>query len=154
MGVETVRDAEPGAISARNANCHNSGRNEPMPLQLLESKESVQAACATINPVAREAAMLLAHRIFENPALANDGKGAFYECALSCAVSLGRAGVDVNAKPEVLDAFLLEFGHAVLNIGFSIVHVSIKEHQRRAAWGIAGKVAAAAVGIALGAWFG
>jgi len=125
-----------------------------MPLQLLESKEGVQAACATINPIAREAAVLLAHRIFENPALANDGKAAFYECAISCAVSLGRAGFDVNANPEVLDSFLLEFGHAVLNVGFSIVHVTIKEQQIKAAWGIAGKVAAAAIGIALGAWFG
>lgn len=121
--------------------------------QLLETRDSLQAALATMNPIARDASLLLAHRLFQNPALLQDSKGAFRECFQACAISLGRAGVDLNSHPEVLDAFLMEHGCSVMNIGYSIVNVAVTEHQRRAVYGAVGKVAAAAVGIALGAWF-
>lgn len=123
-----------------------------MALQLLESRDGVQAALAMMNPAAREAALLLAHRLFENPALLDDGKAAFRECCQACAVSLLRLGVDVRANPDAFDAFLAESGCSVMNVGFSIVHVAVKEHERKQVWGAVGKVAAAAVGVALGAW--
>ena len=120
--------------------------------RLLETQDDIQSALAAMNPAAREAAQLLAYRLFENPALLHDGKAAFRECYQSCEVALLRLGVEVRANPDSFDAFLAEFGGSVMNVGFSIVHVAIKEQERKQVFGSFGKVAAAAIGVALGLW--
>lgn len=124
-----------------------------MALQLLETRDSVLVALATMNPVAREAAQLFAHRLFENPSLLEDKDAFCGECSIACAAALERNGVDVRANPEAFRGFIAECGGSVLNVGTSIVHVTYRDHQRKEAWGKVGKVAAAAVGVALGVWF-
>ena len=125
-----------------------------MSLHILQDRASIRAAIATMHPVARDATQLLAHRIFENPAVIQDDSKLREEWLQSCAISFARAGKNPAAHQDEFAAFLENHGSAVLNVGVSIVVYSTKSAQRKRWLGWVGKAAAVGGGIAIGAFFG
>lgn len=125
-----------------------------MSLHILEDRASIRAAIATMHPVARDAAQLLAHRIFENPVVVHDDSKLQEEWAQACAISFARAGKNPAVFQDEFATFVENHGSAVMNVGVSIVVHLTKSSQRKRWLGWIGKAAAVGGGIAIGAFFG
>lgn len=124
---------------------------------LLDDAPSIKAALATMNPTAREATQLLAHRILERPALLDQDEELKKEALQACAVSFSRAGYSIKEDQDRFIGFLDDHGANVLDLAVSIVLCMARDAKRRQTWGVVGKVAAGLgmVGAAaLGAFFG
>lgn len=122
-----------------------------MSLTILEKKASIEAAIATMNPIAKEAAQLLSHRIFENPQLIENPEEMWSELLHACAFSARRGGI---ADEKEFSEFLDNHSQSVLNVAVSIVLYTIKAHKKKKKWGVIGKVAALATGAAIASFFG
>lgn len=120
----------------------------------LESRDALNAAMQTMDPAARNAAVLLAQRVFENPEVVGNKDLLIRECWRACAASLLQFGFDVRANPDAFADFVADHGCDVMHMGISIVNVTLNERERAQTWQTVGKVAAAAVGFALGVWAG
>jgi hypothetical protein len=125
-----------------------------MSLTILESREGIQAAIVTMNPVAREAAQLLAHRLLESPDLFNDREKLGEEWVQACAISCIRSGIDPRKDQTRIMAFFDSHGSAVLNVAFSIALFIIKDTERQRKWGWLGQAAAVSAGVVIGSFFG
>lgn len=125
-----------------------------MSVTILETRDAIQAAIATMNPIAKDAAQLLAHRLLENPGILEEQDSLGQEWLQACAYSYVRAGNDLETERDRFEAFLENHGSAVLNVAFSIALFIVKDAERKAKWGWLGKAAAVAAGVAIGAFFG
>ncbi len=125
-----------------------------MSLTILQSREAIEAAIATMNPIAKEAAQLLAHRLLENPDIIDDQETLGEEWIQACAISCARAGINPHTSLARFESFLENHGSAVLNVAFSIAVFIMRDAERQQKWGWVGKAAAVAVGVALGSFFG
>jgi hypothetical protein len=121
---------------------------------LLEDRNAIKAALATMNPVARNATQLLAGEIMANPSLLEDGDSLVMIASAACASAFSRAGFDPSADEERFERFLEDHAENVLDLAVSVVLCAAKDEKRRQMWGNFGKVAAVLGAAALGAFFG
>ncbi len=119
-------------------------------MMILSTREEVRGALATMNPTAREACMLFATHLLNDPSIANDPKRLGSFCAGSMAVTLEKAGV----PPEQMEAFWMNHGEAVYGVGVSILAITVREAESKKKWGWIGTAAALGVGALLGSFFG
>jgi len=128
-----------------------------MSITILKSRASIEAAIATMNPIAKEAAELLAHRLLENPDLVQNQTLLEDEWYQACALSLMRSGIDPRVDELRTQLFMENHGSAVINIACSIAVFIVEDARRRQRWGWIGKaagIAALAAGVAIGSFFG
>lgn len=119
-------------------------------MYLLSSKEEIRAALATMNGTARDACMLFATHLLNDPSIANDPDKLGQFCAGSIAVTLEQAGY----SPDRFLPFMENHGEAVYNVGVSILVLTAQEAENQKKWGWLGTAAAVGVGALLGSFFG
>lgn len=125
-----------------------------MGLTILRDRASINAAIATMNPVASEAAQLLAYRIFEQPDMLENQDAMFDEWVQVLAVTAARHGMDPAGEDPKFRHFVEQHGNAVLNVAYSIVVFAAEESERQKRWGWLGKAAAVGAGVLIGSFFG
>jgi hypothetical protein len=123
-------------------------------LRILPNKASIMAAIALMPPMAREAAELLAHRLTQDRSLVTDHAKLESEWMQACAISFARAGSNPVKDQAAFQNFLDNHGHGVLNVAFSIVHVTARDSSRKRWYGWLTKAAAAGAGAAVAVFFG
>ncbi len=120
-------------------------------MNILTSQASIEAAISTMNPVASEAAKLLAHRLLEDLSILQSRDRLQQEWLQSCAISAKRSGMDDDDGR--FGSFLENHGDGVANVAVSIALFVVKEHDRKKKWGWIGTAAAVLGGAALGIFF-
>lgn len=125
-----------------------------MDLRILPNRSAIMAAIALMTPPAREAAELLAHRFAHDPTLMTDRTRLEAEWLQACAISYARGGSNPAADRAAFQNFLDNHGSGVLNVAFSIVHVTARDSKRQKWLGWLGKAAAVGAGAAIAAFFG
>lgn len=125
-----------------------------MELRILPNRSAILAAIALMPVPAREAAELLAHRIGQSPALLTDRERLEAEWLQACAISFARSGTNPTADKAAFQAFMDNHGTGVLNVAFSIIHVTARDSKRQKWLGWLGKAAAVGAGAAIVAFFG
>lgn len=125
-----------------------------MDLHILPNKSSIMAAIALMTPPARDAAQLLAYRITNDNSLLTDRQRLQGEWLQACSISFARSGGNPVRDKADFESFLANHGGGILNVAFSIIHVSAKDAKRRKWVGWLGKAAAVGAGAAIAAFFG
>lgn len=125
-----------------------------MSLTILQSRESIEAAIATMNPIAKEAAQQLAHRLLQNPSMVDDHDQLDEEWAQCCAIACARAGINPSSDKRRFENFIENHGQAVFNVAISIALMVVRDAEWQRKWGWVGKAAAVGVGVLLGSLFG
>jgi hypothetical protein len=111
------------------------------------------AAIALMPVPAREAAELLAHRFSQDPTVMADRPRLEAEWLQACAISFARSGTNPAVDKAAFQSFLDHHGAGILNVAFSIVHVTARDSKRKKWLGWLGKAAALGVGAAIAAFF-
>lgn len=121
---------------------------------LLEDPIAIQAALATMNPVARDATQLLATIIGQKPGLILDREAIQEEAFDACAYCFCRSGHSLPADLTEFERWLGDHGANVLSLAVSIVLCIARQRDAQRRWGTVGKVAALIGAAAVGAFFG
>ncbi len=121
---------------------------------ILEDAPSIKAALATMNPTARMATQVLAHKILEQPSLLQDNEGIKKQALYACAAAFTNAGYDLERDEARFGIFLEDHGANVIDLAVSIVLCMANDAKKRKMWGNVGKVAALVGAAAMGAFFG
>jgi hypothetical protein len=107
-----------------------------------------------MNPIARTATQVLAHKILEQPSLLDDNEAIKKQALYACAAAFTNAGFDIKRDELRFGFFLEDHGANVLDLAVSIVLCMASNAKKRQMWGTVGKVAALVGAAALGAFFG
>jgi hypothetical protein len=119
-------------------------------LTILDSEASIKAAIATMHPIAKDAAQIMANNLLESPGKQMDADAIQKEWMQCCVFAAARGGINPNANKDKFDAFMENHGHSVLNVSMSIVAYSNKQKK----WGWLKKAAVVGGAFLLGSFFG
>ena len=121
-----------------------------MNITILKDKASINAALATMHPVACEATKVMAHNLIDAPHKLDDSEAIRQELLQCCTFACARAGINPNTNRDKFEDFIENHAQAILNVSLSLVAQTAKRKK----WGRLGAAAAFTGGIVLGSIFG
>lgn len=120
---------------------------------LLTTAPEIKAAIATMNPIAREAAEMIASHLLQHPEILSKDDELQSAAARMTAMAMVRNGISLSDRART-NRFFEDHGVAIMNVALSIVTFVAKEQERKRKWGWLGKAAAVGAGVLLGSLFG
>lgn len=119
-------------------------------LTVLDSEASIKAAIATMHPIAKDAAQIMASNLLESPEKQSDPDSIHKEWVQCCVFAAARGGINPNVNKEKFESFLENHGQSVMNVSMSIVAFTNKQKK----WGWIKKAAMVGGAFLLGSFFG
>ena len=116
--------------------------------QLLETKDALQGALATLPPVVADAACTLSDLIARNPSVMTEEDQLARALESACKSAIERS----EYPSEYWECLADQYCHAIINVAVSILHVSAKLENRKAVLGNVAKAAALGLGVLTGWW--